>query len=82
MNCAMDRAIQVPWYKGKIMGQKAPLKLKDIWAIRIRLQLGHRTRAQLHLLEGIGNLLLSESALLHNMIPFSIGEKSCRIFYF
>jgi hypothetical protein len=28
------------------------------------------------------NLLLSESALLNNMIPFSISEKSCRIFYF
>lgn len=35
---------KVPWNKGKIAGQKAPLKLKDIWAIRIRLQLGHRTR--------------------------------------
>ena len=36
--------VKVPWNKGKIVGQKAPLKLKDIWAIRIRLQLGHRTR--------------------------------------
>lgn len=35
---------KVPWNKGKLVGQKAPLKLKDIWAIRIRLQLGHRTR--------------------------------------
>jgi hypothetical protein len=35
---------KVPWNKGKIVGQKAPLKLKDFWAIRIRLQLGHRTR--------------------------------------
>ena len=35
---------KVPWNKGKIVGQKAPLKLRDIWAIRIRLQLGHRTR--------------------------------------
>ncbi|KRB68984.1 integrase [Noviherbaspirillum sp. Root189] len=26
------------------MGQKAPLKLKEIWAIRIRLQLENRTR--------------------------------------
>ncbi|TAK38640.1 MAG: integrase [Lysobacteraceae bacterium] len=34
----------VPWNKGKLIGQKAPLKLKDIWAIRIRLQLGHKTR--------------------------------------
>ena len=33
-----------PWNKGKIVGQKAPLRLKDIWAIRIRLQLAERTR--------------------------------------
>ena len=33
-----------PWNKGKLVGQKAPFKLKDIWAIRIRLQLQHRTR--------------------------------------
>jgi len=35
---------RVPWNKGKLVGQKPPLKLKEIWAIRIRLQLGHRTR--------------------------------------
>src|ERR1700677_4680710 len=29
-----------PWNKGKLVGQKAPLKLKDIWAIRSRLELG------------------------------------------
>jgi len=23
------------WNKGKLVGQKAPLKLKDIWAIRV-----------------------------------------------
>lgn len=28
-----------PWNKGRLAGQKAPLKLKEIWAIRIRLQL-------------------------------------------
>ena len=33
-----------PWNKGKLIGQKAPLRLKDTWAIRIRLQLGHRVR--------------------------------------
>jgi hypothetical protein len=32
------------WSKGKIVGQKAPLKLKDIWAIRVRLQLNNRMR--------------------------------------
>lgn len=33
-----------PWNKGKLVGQKSPLKLKDIWAIRVRLQLAKRTR--------------------------------------
>lgn len=28
-----------PWNKGKIVGRKAPLRLRDIWAIRVRLQL-------------------------------------------
>jgi hypothetical protein len=35
---------KVPWNKGKWVGQKAPLRLKDIGAIRVRLQIGHRTR--------------------------------------
>lgn len=35
---------QAPWNRGKLVGQKAPLKLKEIWAIRIRLQLANRTR--------------------------------------
>jgi hypothetical protein len=33
-----------PWNKGIIVGQKAPLKLKEVWAIRMRLQLAHRER--------------------------------------
>jgi hypothetical protein len=33
-----------PWNKGKLVGQKAPLKLKEIWAIRVRLQLADRRR--------------------------------------
>ncbi|MDS1138902.1 tyrosine-type recombinase/integrase [Pusillimonas sp. SM2304] len=33
-----------PWNKGRLVGQKAPLKLKEIWAIRIRLQLAEKVR--------------------------------------
>jgi hypothetical protein len=35
---------QQPWNKGRLVGQKAPLRLRDIWAIRVRLQLRHATR--------------------------------------
>ena len=33
-----------PWNKGRLIGQKPPLKLKDIWTIRLRLQLAGRVR--------------------------------------
>jgi integrase len=35
---------RAPWNKGKLVGQKAPLKQREIWAIRIRLQLAEHTR--------------------------------------
>jgi integrase len=34
----------IPWNKGKLVGQKLPLKLPEIWAIRTRLQLASNTR--------------------------------------
>jgi integrase len=34
-----------PWNKGKLVGQKPPLKPKDIWAIRIYFQNSHQARA-------------------------------------
>lgn len=33
-----------PWNKGKVVGQKAPFKVKDIWALRVRLQMKSRAR--------------------------------------
>ena len=44
----MDQSVSTshrePWNKGKLVGQKAPLRVRDIWAIRVRLQLQCRTR--------------------------------------
>jgi len=37
-------ASKAPWNKGKLVGQKPPLKLKEVWAIRIRLELAHNLR--------------------------------------
>ncbi|MGJ8679208.1 hypothetical protein [Paraglaciecola sp.] len=33
-----------PWNKNKLIGQKLPLKLQQIWSIRIRLELPNKTR--------------------------------------
>ncbi len=36
--------LQDPWNKGNLIGQKPPLKLQEIWAIRIRLQMANSCR--------------------------------------
>ena len=41
---AITTSSHQPWNKGKLVGQKAPLRLKDIWAIRVRLQIAEETR--------------------------------------
>lgn len=44
METAGSASRRDPWSKGKIVGQKAPFKLKDIWALRVRLQMEGRVR--------------------------------------
>ena len=34
-----------PWNKGQLIGQKRPLKPKEVWAIRVRLQLERHDQA-------------------------------------
>lgn len=41
MNTIVNRE---PWNKGKLVGQKAPLRFRDIWSIRVRLQIAEKTR--------------------------------------
>jgi integrase len=38
------RPKNVPWNKGRLTGQKRPLKPKDVWTIRVRLQLDGQKR--------------------------------------
>lgn len=33
-----------PWNKGKLVGQKPPLKPREVWAIRVRLQIANKKR--------------------------------------
>ena len=44
MGTAANASHREPWNKGKIVGQKAPFKPKDIWALRVRLQMEKRAR--------------------------------------
>src|SRR5215510_4641051 len=35
---------RAPWNKGKLIGQKPPLRPKHVWSIRTKLQIGGRTQ--------------------------------------
>jgi integrase len=37
-NRKISKSQRIPWNKGKLTGQKAPLSLQEIWSIRMRLQ--------------------------------------------
>ena len=37
-------SLRVAWNKGRLVGQKRPLRPKEVWAIRVRLQIKHRKR--------------------------------------
>lgn len=39
-----DRIQPAPWNKGKLIGQKPPLKAREVWSIRIRLQIADNKR--------------------------------------
>ena len=44
MGSSANAVHREPWNKGKIVGQKAPFKVKDIWALRVRLRMESRVR--------------------------------------
>ena len=43
-NLLTHDAHPIPWNKGRVTGQKPPLKRNEIWAIRVHLQLQGRVR--------------------------------------
>lgn len=45
MNHALEeKPLASPWNKGKLIGQKSPLKLEEIWGIRTRLEMANKPR--------------------------------------
>jgi len=39
----MEIQTYTPWNKGRLVGQKLPLKQREIWSIRVRLQLAKQS---------------------------------------
>jgi hypothetical protein len=60
-----------PWNKGKLVGQKTPLKLKDIWAIRVRLQISDRARDL-----GLFNLAIDSKLRACDLVKLRVRDVS------
>ena len=58
-----------PWNKGKLTGQKPPLKLKEIWAIRIRLQISNQIRDL-----ALFNLAIDSSLNASDLVQLRVGD--------
>ena len=69
------RVVSRPWNKGKLVGQKAPLKIKEIWAIRVRLQVFRRTRELALFNLGIDSKLRACDLLKLKVRDMSHGER-------
>ena len=55
MEAIISRSVpHVPWNRDKLTGQKSPLKLKEIWAIRIRLRISGKANARFGEVEQAG----------------------------
>lgn len=71
------KSLHQPWNKGKLTGQKAPFKLKEIWALRVRLELAHRNREL-----ALFNLAIDSKLRACDLVKLHVcdvchGERAC-----
>jgi integrase len=64
-----DAGQKMRWNKGKLVGQEPPLRLKEIWAIRIRLQLAKRIREL-----ALFNLALDSKLRGCDLVSLRVGD--------
>ena len=61
----------VPWNKERLVGPKLPFKLKEIWAVRIRLQIANRAREL-----ALFNLAIDSKLRGCDLVALRVGDVS------
>jgi len=59
----------IPWNKGRLVGSKPPFKLKEIWAIRICLQIANCTREL-----ALFNLAIDSKLRGRDLVTLRVGD--------
>ncbi len=62
---------RLPWNKGRLIGQKAPLSLQEIWSIRTKLQDAGRRRDL-----ALFNLALDSKLRACDLLKFRVSDVS------
>jgi integrase len=57
------------WNRGKLVGQKPPLKLKEVWAIRVRLQVSNDVRGL-----ALFNLALDSKLRASDLLTLKVSD--------
>lgn len=66
-----EKKPRTPWNKGRLIGQKLPLKLKEIWAIRTRLQISKQVREL-----ALFNLAIDSKLRGYDLVGLKVGDVS------
>src|SRR5215831_249636 len=61
-----------PWNKGKLIGQKPPLRPKHVWSIRTKLQFDQRTRDL-----AMFNLALDSKLRGCDLVALKVAQRVC-----
>ena len=77
-NLPAIRALRPAWNKGRIVGQKRPLKPKHVWAVRVRMAVSQSPEQPLA--SAIGATIRTDRLTLHHprmrlMISSSIWDR-------
>jgi len=64
-----DQAEQLPWNKNRLVGQKRPLKLRDVWALRTRLELNENKRDL-----ALFNLAIDSKLRACDLVSLKVGD--------
>jgi integrase len=62
----------IPWNKGKLIGQRPPLKLRELWVIRIRLLLANKVRDL-----ALFNLAIDSKLRSCDLVKLRVYDISC-----
>ena len=60
---------RIPWNKGKLIAQKPPLKLKEVWALWIQLQLTNRLLDQ-----ALFNLAIDSKLRSRDLVQLRVSD--------